>query len=233
MINCIAVDDEKLVLDLLVDNIQQVPFLKLAARCKNAMEAAEILHKEKVDLIFLDIQMPGLNGLQFVQTLKTPPIIIFVTAYKEHALEGFELDAIDYLLKPVSFERFLKACNKAQELFTLQQKAGQKEEQAGYFFVYVEYKQVKVTIADILYIEGMKDYIKIFLASSSKPVITKISMRHIEEKLSPYRFVRTHKSYIVAVDKIVSVKRDLVNLGNIELPLSDNFKPGLTKLISF
>jgi len=233
MINCIAVDDEKLVLDLLVDNIQQVPFLRLAARCKNAMEAADILHKESIDLIFLDIQMPGLNGLQFVQTLKAPPMVIFITAYKEHALEGFELNAIDYLLKPVSFERFLKACNKAQDIFTLQQKAIYKEEPAGYFFVYVEYKQVKVTIADILYIEGMKDYIKIFLTSTAKPVITKMSMRHIEDKLLSYRFVRIHKSYIVAVDKIVSVKRDLVNLGAIELPLSENFKTGLTKMISF
>ncbi|MCD2421230.1 DNA-binding response regulator [Niabella pedocola] len=233
MINCIAVDDEKLVLDLLVDNIQQVPFLKLAARCKNAMEAADILHKENIDLIFLDIQMPGLNGLQFVQTLKAPPMVIFITAYKEHALEGFELNAIDYLLKPVSFERFLKACNKAQDIFALQQKAIYKEELAGYFFVYVEYKQVKITIADILYIEGMKDYIKIFLISTAKPVITKMSMRHIEDKLLPYRFVRIHKSYIVAVDKIASVKRDLVNLGAIELPLSDNFKTGLLKMISF
>jgi len=143
MMKCIAVDDEKLVLDLLVDNIQQVPFLQLMGRCKNAMEAAELLHKEDIDLIFLDIQMPGISGLQFVKSLKKPPMIIFVTAYQEHALEGFDLDAVDYLLKPVSFERFLKACNKAQELFNLQHKPQGREEHPGYFFVYVEYNLKK------------------------------------------------------------------------------------------
>ena len=232
MMNCIAVDDEKLVLDLLVDNIQKVPFLKLVGRCKNAVEAAELLHKEQVDLIFLDIQMPGLNGLQFVQTLKTPPMIIFVTAYKEYAFEGFAVNAIDYLLKPVSFERFLKACNKAQELFTLQQRDMPKEKHPGYFFVYVEYNQVKVTIADILYVEGMKDYARIFLLSSAKPVITKMSLKALEEKLSAHRFVRIHKSYIVPVDKIIAVKRDVVAIGNTELPLSEMYKPQLAQHLS-
>jgi len=233
MMNCIAVDDEKLVLDLLVDNILKVPFLHLVGRCKNAMEAAELLHKEEVDLIFLDIQMPGLSGLQFIQTLKTQPMVIFVTAYKEHALEGFNLNAVDYLLKPVSFERFLKACNKAQELFILQQKAAPKQAHPGYFFVYVEYNQVKININDILYIEGMKDYVKIFLVSSPRPVITKMSLKGLEEKLAAHRFVRIHKSYLVAVGKIVAVKRDLVCIGNTELPLSENYKPNLATMISF
>jgi two-component system, LytTR family, response regulator len=232
MMQCIAVDDEKLVLDLLVDNIEKVPFLKLVARCKNAMEAADVLHKEKIDLIFLDIQMPGLNGLQFVQSLQHAPMIIFVTAYKEYALEGFNLNAVDYLMKPVSFERFLKACNKANELYRLQQKHTQKIIEPDYFFVYVEYNQVKVTISDILYIEGMKDYVKIFLISSSKPVITKMSMKSIEERLSNHRFVRIHKSYIVSADKITAVKRDLVCLENIELPLSETYKAGVDKMLS-
>lgn len=232
MIKCIAVDDEKLVLDLLVDNIQKVPFLELIGRCKNAMEATALLHNENIDLVFLDIQMPGLNGLQFVQTLKTPPLIIFVTAYKEYAIEGFNLNAIDYLLKPFSFERFLKACNKAQDYFSLQQKSLHKEERPGYFFVYVEYNQVKVTIADITYVESMKDYVKIFLISSPKPVITKMSLKAIEEKLAAYRFVRIHKSYIVSVDKIIAIKRDLISIGNVELPLSENYKTNLSNIIS-
>lgn len=232
MIRCIAVDDEKLVLDLLVDNIQKCPFLQLMGRCKNAMEAAELLHKEKVDLIFLDIQMPGLNGLQFVQSLQHPPMIIFVTAYKEHALEGFNLDAIDYLLKPVSFERFLKACNKAQELFNLQQKPITKEDMPGYFFVYVEYNQVKITIADIIYIEGMKDYVKIFITSSSKPVITKMSLKSLEERLSGYRFVRIHKSYIISADKVTAIKRDLICIGDTELPLSETYRSNVETILS-
>jgi DNA-binding LytR/AlgR family response regulator len=232
MIRCIAVDDEKLVLDLLVDNIQKVPFLQLAGRCKNAMEAAELLHKENIDLVFLDIQMPGLSGLQFVRSLKNAPLIIFVTAYKEHALEGFNLDAVDYLLKPVSFERFLKACNKAQELFNLQQKSSAKEEHPGYFFVYVEYKLVKITIADILYIEGMKDYVKIFSTTSSRPVLTKMSLKTMEEKLASHRFVRIHKSYIVSADKVTAVKRDLVCVAESELPLSETYRSNINTMLS-
>lgn len=232
MMKCLAVDDEKLVLDLLVNNIQKVPFLQLAGRCKNAMEAAAVLHKEKIDLIFLDIQMPGLNGLQFVKTLANPPMIIFVTAYKEYAVEGFAMDVVDYLLKPVSFERFLKACNKAQELFNLKQSPARKEELPGYFFVFVEYNQVKITVADILYVEAMKDYVKIFLSSSSKPVITKNSLKALEEKLGPYRFVRTHKSYIVSADKVTAVKRDLICIDNIELPLSETYRPAVEAMLS-
>jgi DNA-binding LytR/AlgR family response regulator len=232
MLNCIAVDDEKLVLDLLVDNIQKVPFLHLVKRCKNAMEAAEVLHQEKIDLIFLDIQMPGLNGLQFLESLHHPPMVIFVTAYKEYAFDGFNLNAVDYLLKPVSFERFLKACNKAQDLYSLQQNQLQKGEPMNYFFVYVEYNLVKVIISEILYIEGMKDYVKIFITSSTRPVITKMSLKSLEEKLSVHRFVRTHKSYILSADKITAIKRDLVCIGNLELPLSESYKANVEKMLS-
>ena len=234
MIKCIAVDDEKLVLELLVDNISQVPFLKLVRQCKNAWEAMNALQEENVDLIFLDIQMAGLSGLQFLESLQHPPMVIFVTAYKEFALEGFNLNAIDYLLKPFSFERFLKACLKAQEIHNTHNKPTPKDQaNLDYFFVYVEYNQVKVSILDIKYIEGMKDYVKIFLDSSAKPVITKMSMKAIEEKLANHRFIRTHKSYIVSIDKITAVKRDLVCLGpNIELPLSESYKPALSRLLS-
>ena len=232
MLNCIAVDDEKLVLDLLVDNIQQVPFLHLVKRCKNAMEAMAILHEEKIDLIFLDIQMPGLSGFQFIETLQNPPMVILVTAYKEYALEGFNINAVDYLQKPVSFERFLKACNKANELYNFQQKQTAVKTDQDYFFVYVEYNQVKVVISEILYIEGMKDYVKIFINSSNRPIITKMSMKSLEEKLSAQHFVRIHKSYIVSVNKITAIKRDLISIGNTELPLSENYKANLQKLIS-
>lgn len=232
MMRCIAVDDEKWVLDLLVDNISRVPFLQLAGRCKNALEAIELLHKEEIDLIFLDIQMPGLNGIQFVQSLQHPPMVIFVTAYKEHAFEGFELAAVDYLLKPVSFERFLKACNKANELFRLKQTPKAETSRPDHFFVYVEYNQIKITIGDILYIEGMKDYVKIYLTTAAKPVMTKMSLKALEDKLLPYRLVRIHKSYIIATDKVTAVKRDIICLGDIELPLSDSYRATVESLLS-
>ncbi|HEY4156419.1 MAG TPA: LytTR family DNA-binding domain-containing protein [Puia sp.] len=233
MLNCIAVDDEKYVLDLLVDNIQKVPFLQLKARCRNAMEAAAVLREEEIDLIFLDIQMPGLNGLQFLRSLQHPPMVIFVTAYKDYAFDGFDLNAVDYLLKPVSFERFLKACNKAYDLYKLQQQPPlQKGEAPAYFFVYVEYNQVKISIPDILYIEGLKDYVKIFLGSSPKPVITRMSLKELEEKLFSSRFVRIHKSYIVASDKVTAIKRDLICIGPTELPLSETYKPAVEKMLA-
>jgi len=232
MMNCIAVDDEKLILDLMADNIRQVPFLHLSGKCKNPIDATAVLQNEQVDLIFLDIQMPGLSGLQFIRSLKNPPLIILVTAYKEHALEGFDLDVIDYLLKPVSFERFLKSCNKAHEIFKLRQTAPVKEAGPGYFFVYVEYNQVKVTIADILYIEAMKDYVKIFLATGTKPVITKMSLKSLEEKLAVNSFLRIHKSFLVSADKITAIKRDLICIGNTELPFSETYKAAVESALS-
>jgi len=229
MIRCIAVDDEKLVLELLADNIKQVPYLQLIATCKNALEATEILQREKIDLIFLDIQMPKLSGLKFIETLVQPPMIILVTAYEQYAVESYNLNVVDYLLKPVSFERFLKACNKANELYTLQQSSMQGKESFDYFFVRAEYNLIKIIFSEILYIEGMKDYIKIFVTSSSRPVITKMSMKAIEEKLPGQKFIRIHKSYIVNADKITAIKRDLVVVDKTELPLSENYKTEIEK----
>jgi len=231
--NCIAVDDEKLVLELIVDNIKQVPYLNLIKACKNAIEAIEVLQKEKIDLIFLDIQMPKLSGLQFIQTLQQPPMIILITAYEQYALEGYNLNIVDYLLKPVSFERFLKACNKAKELFDLRNEkstAVTKENLPDHIFVHVEYTLVKILFADILFIEGLKDYIKIHLASVNKPVLTRMSMKAIEEKLPADKFIRTHKSFIASSDKITLIKRDLVVIGNHEIPVSEFYKENLNRV---
>jgi DNA-binding LytR/AlgR family response regulator len=231
MMRCIAVDDEKLVLDLLVDNIKQVPYLQLVKSCKNALEATEVLQTEKIDLIFLDIQMPRLSGLQFIQTLQQPPMIILITAYEHYALEGYNLNVVDYLLKPVSFDRFLKACNKANELFDLRNdKTTLPKEETDHFFVNVEYTLVKILFPDILFIEGLKDYIKIHLASSPKPVLTKMSLKTMEEKLPANKFIRVHRSYIVAVDKITVIKRDLINIGNVEIPVSNFYKENLLRI---
>jgi two-component system LytT family response regulator len=220
---CIAVDDEKWALDLLVDNIRHVPYLELAGRCKNAREASEILHREKIDLMFMDVQMPGLSGLQFIETLPEPPLVILVTAYEQYALEGFNLSVVDYLVKPVALERFIKACNKAKQLFDMKH-TKPAAITTDHFFANVEYSLVKIVFDDITHIEGLKDYIKIHLASSSKPVLTRMSMKSMEEKLPPGKFIRTHKSFIVAIDKVTSIKRDYVCIRDIEIPIGESFK---------
>jgi two-component system, LytTR family, response regulator len=232
MLRCIAVDDEPLALELLEDNISKVPFLHLVAKCSNAMEAIKVLQQETVELIFLDIQMPGLTGLQFIQSLGERPMIILITAYEKFALEGFNLDVVDYLVKPVSFERFVKACNKAWELHQLKTKP--KETIAGkspdYIFVNVDYSLLKVVIDDIMWIEALKDYIKIYLKSSSKQIITRMTMKSIEELLPANRFIRVHKSYIAAVAFITAVRKTSLMIGAVELPVSETYQEALMKL---
>jgi DNA-binding LytR/AlgR family response regulator len=233
MITCLAVDDESLALDLLEDNISKVPFLKLVKRCKNAFEAMEILQEEKIDLVFLDIQMPGITGIQFLQSLRTNPMIIFITAYEKYALDGFELSVLDYLVKPVPFDRFLKACNKALEQHTLRSNAPApaEEKNSDYIFVNSEYNLVKIVISDITHVEGLKDYIKIHTSTAPKPVITRLSMKSIEEKLPAGKYIRVHKSFIISVDKITSIRKNRVRLGETEVPISDHYRDNLFKLI--
>lgn len=229
---CIVVDDEPLVRGLLEDNIRQIPFLELVRSCKSALEAAETLHNEPVDLMFLDIQMPRLNGLQFLQSLHDPPLVIMVTAYEKYALEGFNLQVADYILKPFSFDRFLKACNRAAELFRLKSSGTAAETPGNHdFFVNVEYTLVKIVAADIEYIEGLKDYIKIHLSSCPKPVLTRMSLKSIEAKLPAGTFIRTHKSFLVTISKITSIKRDFVCIGKTEIPLSETFKENIIKVL--
>jgi DNA-binding LytR/AlgR family response regulator len=231
MMRCIVVDDEQLVRELLEDNIRQIPFLQLIKACKNALEAIDVLQSEAVDLVFLDIQMPGLSGLQFLQSLNEPPLIILVTAYEKYALEGFNLNVVDYILKPFSFERFLKAANRANELFKLKQLKAAPKVDAPDFFVNVEYTLVKIVVADIEYVEGLKDYIKIHLSSSPKPVLTHMTIKAIEEKLPAGAFIRTHKSFLVATSKITSIKRDFVCIHEKEIPVSEFYKENLKGLL--
>ena len=232
MLRCIAVDDEPLALELLEDNISKVPYLQLIASCSNAMETMKVLQQQSADLIFLDIQMPGLTGLQFIQTLGNRPMIILITAYEKFALEGFNLDVVDYLVKPVSLERFVKACNKAWELYQL--KAKPKEPTAvkapDYIFVNVEYSLLKVVLEDIMWIEGLKDYIKIHLKSSSRPVITRMTMKSVEELLPGNRFIRIHKSYIAAMAFITAVRKTTLLIGAEELPVSETYQEAVMRL---
>lgn len=232
MIKCLAIDDEPLALELLEDNIAKLPYLQLVASCDNAIEAMKILQQQPVDLIFLDIQMPGLTGLQFIQSLQEKPMFILVTAYEKYALEGFNLDVVDYLVKPVSLDRFMKACNKANELFQLKNKAKQPgaEHNPEYFFVNVDYSLLKVNFDDITYIEGLKDYIKIHLKSTSKAVITRMSMKSLEDQLPATQFVRVHKSYIVSLKHVTAVRKSSVFLDSIELPVSDNYRDAISVL---
>jgi DNA-binding LytR/AlgR family response regulator len=231
MIRCLAVDDEMLALDLLEDNIRMVPSLELVKRCKNAFEALEIMQKEPIDLIFLDIQMPGLTGLQFLQSLTIQPMVILITAYEKFALDGFNQNVLDYLVKPVSFERFLKAANKAIALHALKSKSLTSEAEPDYLFVNSEYNLVKIVLADITHVEGLKDYIKIHLSSVPKPVITRLSLKSIEERLSAKKFIRVHKSFIVSVDKINSIRNNRIKLVNAEVPISEFYRDNLFKLI--
>lgn len=232
MLRCIAVDDEPLALELLEDNISKVPYLELVAKCSNAMEAMKVLEKEQVDLLFLDIQMPGLTGLQFIQSMREKPMIILITAYEKYALEGFNLDVTDYLVKPVSLDRFVKACNKAKELYDLKQRSKNKDASATpeYFFVNVDYSLVKVNFADIKYIEGLKDYIKIHLKNTQRAIITRMPMKTIEEELPANKFLRIHKSYIVSKDHVTAVRKNSVFIDEMELPVGENFREAVLNL---
>lgn len=230
MMTCLAIDDEPLALDLLEDNIRKVPFLRLAKKCTNAVEANQYLLEHDVDLLFLDIQMPGITGIQFLQGMsKTPPLVILVTAYEKYAIEGYRLDVVDYLLKPVPFDRFLKAINKAYEKF-LSHRTGTP---AGneYLFVNSEYNLVRVDFNDVAYIEGLKDYVKIYTISGQRPIITRMSMKSLEEKLPTDRFVRVHKSYIISLSKIDSIRKGRINILREQIPISDHFKDNLYRFI--
>src|SRR4051794_2379308 len=191
MLRCIALDDEELALELLVDNIKRVPYLQLVAACSNAFEAMQVLQEQPIDLIFSDIQMPGLTGLQFIQSVPQTCMFILVTAYEKYALEGYNLNVIDYLVKPVALERFIQACNKAQELHTLKTKSAPavKTEAAEYFFINVDYSLLKVVFSDVIWIEGLKDYVKIHLKSTDKPLVARLSMKALEEQLPASLFL--------------------------------------------
>lgn len=233
MLRCLAIDDEPLALELLEDNISKVPYLKLIASCSNPLEAMNVLQTQEVDLIFLDIQMPGLTGLQFIQSLSKKPMFILITAYEKYALEGFNLDVVDYLVKPVPLDRFLKACSKAWELYQLKNNkpSGNTEQSPGYIFVNVDYSLLKIVLSDIMWIEGLKDYIKIHLKSApNKPIVPRMAMKSIEDELPTSQFIRIHKSFIVSKEHITAVRKNSVFIGSMEIPVSDNYREAITDI---
>ena len=230
MLRCIAIDDEPLALGLVTDYISKVPFLELVASCGDAFEAARALQEKEVDLLFVDIQMPGLTGLQFIQSLARRPMVIIITAYKKFAPEGFELDVVDYIVKPVGMDRFLKACYKAQELHQLRTAAGSAISSADFFFLNVDYSLIKVLFADIIWIEGSGDYVKIHLKSAPKPLLVRTSARTLEAELPKDKFIRIHKSYILSVGSITAVRKNSVFIGGLELPVGETYRAAVRQL---
>jgi DNA-binding LytR/AlgR family response regulator len=231
MVRALIVDDEPLALDILEDFISKVPFMELAGRCENALDAAAMLNKDNINLLFLDIKMPDITGIQLLKSLKNPPVIIFTTAYSDYALEGYSLDVLDYLLKPISFERFLKAANKANDYLAQQAPTAPNEPEADYIFVKTDYKIIKINFSDILFLEGLKDYIKIYTVNT-KPILTLQSLKHFEAKLPTSKFIRIHRSYIISLQKIGSITKNRVVIGDKYLPISDSFKDPFFDLIN-
>ena len=236
---CIAIDDEPLALGVIKDFCAKIGFLDLILACTNPLEAVEILNREEIDLLLIDIQMPHITGLEFIKTLPNPPLIIFTTAYSEHALEGFELSAVDYLLKPIPFEGFFKAVNKAHELHTLRKQTLSSGVDSSdmhtsyrepYILVKVEYATVKVNIDEILFIEGIKDYIRIHLPEHS--YMTKSTLKKIAEKLPPDHFLRIHKSYIVSIPKIEKIENNRIVFGDRYIPIGEHFRESLQNVLN-
>lgn len=230
MIKTLIVDDEPLALQVLENYIEQLPEVKLVAKCENAIEANDILNKEEVDLICLDIQMPQISGVEFLKSLKNPPMVIFTTAFSNYAIEGYDLDVVDYLLKPISFDRFMKAINKVTERMNKNHDSTTEDD---YFYVKADKKLIKVKYDDIIYVEGLKDYV--ILRNENSRVITLQTMKSLEEKLPSNMFKRVHRSYIVNIDKINSIMGNMIeviNKGNEKMiPIGKNYKDELMKTI--
>jgi DNA-binding LytR/AlgR family response regulator len=220
-LKCVAIDDEPLALELMQEYISRFPQLKLVHMFDDAISAVELLRNTKVDLLFIDINMPDITGIDLVRSLQEKPLIIFTTAHKQFAIEGFELDAVDYLLKPINIDRFTRAVHKAIDYYKYRNTPAQEDNDC--LFVHAEYRLVKIQLNDIEYIESLEDYIKIHI-SGSKPVLTLMSMKKVLEKLPADKFQRIHRSYIVSVAKVRSIQNRKVQLtSGVELPISDSY----------
>ena len=246
MIRCIAIDDEPLALQQIAAYIGKVPFLELAAQCQSALEAQRFLQSDTVDAIFCDINMPDLNGMDFIKSLAVPPLVVFTTAYAEYAVEGFKVNAVDYLLKPFGLQDFMRAANRLQERLvsppSLRSSFGRSQGETSHnspltsendnvIFLKTDYRIVKVTISDIRYVEAMSEYLKVWLEGEAKPLITLLSMKKMEERL-PATFMRIHRSYIINLDKIQEVNKNRVIMdADTYLPIGDLYKEAFQQYV--
>ncbi len=233
IIRCLAIDDEPLALNKMAGYIKMTPFFELVGLCRSGYEAIGLLSNTEVDLMFVDINMPDINGLDFVRSLHHKPQVIFVTAFSEYAIEGFRLDALDYLLKPVGYNEFLKSANKARSFFEASLPESSKTENPDeYLFVKSDYRMVRIRVNDIIYIEGMREYVRIHL-ENAKPLMPLISLRLLEEQLPQDRFMRVHRSYIVNLQKIESIEHNrIVFNGKVLIPVSDQYKEAFQRYIT-
>ena len=231
MIKCIIVDDEPLALKQLEKYVERVPFLCNVKSCTCANDAMEVLDSEEIDVMFVDINMPDVDGMQLVRSLQDPPIVVFTTAYSEYAMDGFRVSAVDYLLKPIGFEDFLKAANKVYEIYTLRKKSVPSlfkvddTASGDSLFVKSDYKMLRVPVDSIKYVESMSEYVRIFVEGNPKPIISLLSMKKLEDSLPANSFMRVHRSYLVNLNKVKEVaKMRIVYDGNVYVPIGDMYK---------
>ena len=235
ILNCWIVDDEPLAVSLLESYVNKVPFLKLTGKFSNALSAMQNIATEKVDVLFLDIQMPEVNGMDFAHTISNNTRVIFTTAFSEYAVEGYRVNALDYLLKPFSFEEFVAAAKKAYGWFEIVQQKSipdiEKTRENVGIFVKSEYKYLHILYDDVLYIEGLKDYVKIYTQDSLKPILSLMSLKQLEEDLPFGNFVRVHRSYIINVDKISSINKNRIIIDKKQIPIGETYKKQFMNLI--
>ncbi len=234
MINTIAIDDEPLALQLVAGYIEKTPGLVLVGKFDNPLDAVDFMADQTVDLIFVDIQMPDLTGIEFTRAMAKGPKVIFTTAYEKYALEGYRLDVVDYLLKPFSYEEFFKAVQKTLRLIRLEQKAemNQVDANSEFLFLKSEYKIRRINFNDILYIEGLKDYVKVYTKNDPKPVLSLTSLKLLESKLPESTFMRIHRSFIVNLEKIDTIERSRIVFGKVYIPVSDQYKEKFQEFVN-
>lgn len=233
-LTCMIVDDEPMALNLVESYVEKTPFLKLKKKCSSAIEALQFIKTETVDVLFLDIQMPDLSGLEFSKMLPKHTRVVFTTAFDEYALEGFKVEALDYLLKPFDYAEFLSAANKALEWFSLVKGNNQTSvsDKKEFLFVKSEYKQVRIKLSDVLYFEGLKDYIKIWLKDNPKAILTLMSLKSLEEELPQTEFMRVHRSFIVSLKNIEVIERSQIIINKQRITVSEQYKPKFLEYIN-